>query len=81
MAQGVDPDPQALNAAILAAHAARDGAALARLYEEAAMLKRAGDEPEAAGFLTVQAYIYALECGDERAGRLRERLRAEGREA
>ena len=70
-----------LDEALRVAHAAGDGARLAALYEEAAALKSRSDEPETALFLTVQAYIHALEQGAPAADRLRAVLVAAGREA
>ncbi|HBS50289.1 MAG TPA: hypothetical protein DEA05_09520 [Rhodobacteraceae bacterium] len=67
----------ALEARLLAAHAADDWAALVALYAEAA---GATAVPDAAGFYLTQAYIYALETGDRRAPALRARLAAMGRE-
>lgn len=67
----------ALEAALLAAHEAGDQAALVTLYARAA--DSAGSDAAAAFFLT-HAYVYALEAGDARAGALRARLVAMGRE-
>lgn len=64
-------------ARLLAAHAAGDLAALARLYEAAAEQATA----EAAAFYLTQAYIYALDAGDPAARRLHARLKLDGREA
>ena len=69
-----------LDAALLAAHAAGDGAALARLYTDAAdMAKRAGDTDAACFFLT-QAYVFALDFALPEAGALHARLLRHGRE-
>ena len=74
-------DPASIDAALRAAHDRHDGVALARLYEDAAALKRQCGDMEAALFLTVQAYIHALEQGLPGAERLRAVLVAAGREA
>lgn len=66
-----------LEARLLAAHADDDRAALVTLYAEAA--DQAEDEDAAAFYLT-HAYVYALELGAPRAGALRDRLIALGRE-
>ena len=66
-----------LDARLLAAHAAEDTPALVALYTEAA--DRATD-PQAVGFYLTHAYVFALELGDARAGGLRRRLVAMGRE-
>jgi hypothetical protein len=65
-----------LDARILAAHAADDRTALITLYTEAAETA-SGDT--ARGFFLTHAYVYALEAGDTRADRLRDRLDAMGR--
>lgn len=66
-----------LDAALLAAHAARDRRALVGLYRSAA--DTAGSA-EASAFYLTQAYIYALDTGDPQAPALHARLKAEGRE-
>ena len=63
---------------ILAAHAAGDRHALARLYTDAAD-RVAGQEAE--GFFLTHAYIFALEAGAAQAPALRARLVELGREA
>ncbi|SLN48575.1 hypothetical protein PSA7680_02505 [Pseudoruegeria aquimaris] len=68
-----------IEAALLAAHAARDGPALVGLYREAALLVLPAESDRAAFYLT-QAFIFALEAGDARAEELRARLHALGRE-
>lgn len=68
----------ALDAALLAAHAAQDKHALVRLYTRAA--QAAGDRA-AEGFYLTQAYVYALETGHAAAPALQARLKATGREA
>jgi len=60
----------ALDAALLAAHAAGDRTALVGLYAEAAETAAA---PAVAFYLT-HAHVYALEAGDPRAAVLKTRL-------
>ena len=69
-----------LDRALLAAHAAGDGAALARLYTRAADEAEARGHEARAGFYLTQAYVFALEQGDAAAGALHARLKALGRE-
>ena len=76
---GVAPDAT-LEAAILAAHAAGDEPALARLYAGAADAAEAAGEVDAACFLLTQAYVLALSSGAPEAGALHARLLAHGRE-
>lgn len=73
---------KALDAALIAAHAASDWGLMARLYHEAAdRLLAEGGEEEAAFFLT-QAYVLSLDSGDrERAEACHRQLVAMGREA
>ena len=66
-----------LNDALLAAHAAGNGAALVGLYREAA--SQESDEHARAFFLT-QAYVFALDSGAPTAPELRDALVALGRE-
>ena len=68
---------EALNARLLAAHAAKDKTALVTLYTHAADI--AGDTDAACFFLT-HAYIFALDLGDPRAAALHARLVEHGRE-
>lgn len=70
----------ALDAALLAAHAAGDGAALARLYTQAGDAAEASGAVDAACFFLTQAYVFALAAGDPRADALHARLLAHGRE-
>jgi hypothetical protein len=70
----------ALDAALLAAHAAGDEPALARLYAQAADAAETAGEVDAACFFLTQAYVFALSCGASRAGALHARLLAHGRE-
>lgn len=69
--------PETLNAAMLAAHEARDGPALARLYRMAA---DQADDPQAAGFYLTHAFVFALEAGMAEAVDINRRLVAAGRE-
>ena len=62
---------------LLAAHAAGDRRTLIGLYTEAADGEQGED---ARAFFLTQAYVLALEAGHPRAGPLRERLGAMGRE-
>jgi hypothetical protein len=72
------PDPRpALEAELLAAHAARDLHRLAQLYEQAADLAETLD---AECFFLTHPYIFALDAGASGADRLRARLVAHGRE-
>lgn len=66
-----------LHARMLAAHVSRDGAALIRLYTEAA--ETAADLDASCFFLT-HAYVFALEAGEPQAQGLHSRLMAHGRE-
>ena len=56
---------------LLAAHAARDRAALVRLYTEAA---DGAKSPQAAAFYLTHAYVHALEAGLAEAETLRRKL-------
>ncbi len=67
----------ALDAALLDAHQRHDGAALVALYAQAA---DAAEDLDAACFYLTHAYVFALDTGDTRAGDLRARLVAHGRE-
>lgn len=63
--------------------AAIDAGALRRvvdLYLDAAAVSDAAGDTDNAGFLRTQAWIYALEAGDPRAGKIRAELVADGRE-
>ena len=69
--------PQAdLDAALLAAHARGDRAALVTLYTQAA--DRVDDLDTACFYLT-QAYIFALEIGAAQTAALHDRLAVHGR--
>jgi hypothetical protein len=72
---------EALDAALLAAHEARDGPALARLYARAGDWRERAGDVDAACFYLTHAYVYALEEGAPEAAALHARLRAHGREA
>ncbi|MEM1419139.1 MAG: hypothetical protein AAF661_07845 [Pseudomonadota bacterium] len=74
-------DDEKLGAALIAAHDARDGARLARLYAMAADAKEAGGDLEAACFYLVHAYVHALEANAPESAEIRKRLVAHGREA
>ena len=67
----------ALNAALLDAHARDDRVALVALYQQAAE-QVSGD---ARGFFLTQAYVFALETGHDDAETLRAALVEMGREA
>lgn len=62
-----------LDAALLAAHGRHDLPALITLYARAA-----DAVPGARAFYLTQAYVFALEAGDDRAAPLKSRLVAEG---
>jgi hypothetical protein len=66
-----------LDAQLLAAHDARDHAALIGLYAQAAT---AAPDLDTACFFLTHAYVFALEQGDTRATALRAQLVRHGRE-
>ena len=70
----------ALDAALIAAHEARDGRRLVALYARAAERADAEGRFEAAAFYLTHAYVFALDCGHPAADRLHARLKAAGRE-
>ena len=73
-------DAGALNAALLAAHAAGDRVAIMQAYGRAAdAARKAGDADRECFFLT-HAYVWALDAGHGDAGAYRARLAAQGRE-
>ena len=74
------PNRDALDAALLAAHARKDRAALIGLYQEAGDMAEAAGDGVAAGFYLTHAYVFALEAGDPRSGQLYARLKAAGLE-
>jgi len=65
----VTPALDRIDAAVMAAHAAGNGAELARLYGEAADGFAAHGDLDTACFFYTQAYIYALEQGATEAVR------------
>lgn len=67
-----------LDARMIAAHEARDGAALIRLYTEAA---NSANDLDASCFFLTHAYVFALEAGAAEATGLHARLKAHGRES
>lgn len=72
-------EEQRLERRLLAAHAAADKVSLVTLYREAGDLAEAAGDLERACFFMTQAWIFALDAGDERAGQLRARLARHGR--
>lgn len=68
----------ALDAALLAAHAAGDRSALVTLYAAAAEAAGLAGRDVAAAFYLTHAYVFALELGDARAGALHAALVARG---
>lgn len=73
-------DRAALDAALIAAHEARDHARLVALYGEAADRAEAAGETDAACFFLTQAYVFALASSASEAAVLHARLMARGRE-
>jgi len=69
-----------LHTQLLAAHSCGDRPGMLRLYGRAGDLAHADGQINAACFFWTQAYIFALELGDNRAEILRDRLREHGRE-
>lgn len=69
-----------LDRAILAAHAAKDIAALVPLYRQAGETMIKGGNLNAGCFFLTHAYIYALDCGDDAAPEIHQTLVAYGRE-
>lgn len=63
-----------LDAAILHAHELGDTTHLIALYTKAADRHEQTDDLDAACFFLTQAYVFALEDGDERADALHQRL-------
>ena len=75
------PDPASeLDAALIAAHAARDLRALTSLYTAAADRFETVGDHDAACFMLTQAYVFALDAGADQATDLHARLVAYGRE-
>lgn len=77
---GVSTERAALDAALLAAHADEDRAALVTLYTQAADMAGAAGDHDAMCFFLTHAYVYALETGAPVADDLHARLKGEGRE-
>ena len=75
-----DDAEAALDAALLAAHAAGDRGLLVNLYTKAADMRTAQGRADAAAFHLVQAYVCALEAGSPQAPALHARLKEQGRE-
>lgn len=69
-----------LDGMLAAALAARDIATVVETYMRAAQMAEAAGDTDRGCFLLTQAWIFALEAGDARAGSLRARLIAQGRE-
>ena len=69
-----------LDSLLLQAHADGDRHLLVRLYTRAADAKEAQGDVEATCFFLTQAFIFALESGDENTADLNARLVAYGRE-
>ena len=65
---------------LLQAHARDDRAALVELYTEAANLREAEGDIDAACFFLTHAYIYALELAHSATAPLKRRLSEHGRE-
>jgi hypothetical protein len=79
-AEGPGGGSAALDAALLAAHAAGDERALVRLYADAARAAELARDVDRACFFLTQAYVFALASGASEAGALHARLLAHGRE-
>ena len=78
--EGGPPGRDALDAALLAAHARGDKTALVSLYTQAADGTEADGDIDAAAFYLTHGYVYALDLGDARAAGLHGRLKVWGRE-
>lgn len=77
----VIPDSTDLHGRILAGHAAGDGSMLAQLYAEAGQLAAADGEVDKACYFFTQAYVFALEVGENAmAEKMHAFLRQHGRE-
>jgi len=78
----VDPEGARvdLDAALIAAHEARDWQQLVGLYARAADGSEAAGNIDAACFYLTHAYVFALQTGDGRAPALHARLKERGRE-
>lgn len=71
---------RALEQRLLDAHARDDPKELAALYTEAADMKEAEGDVDAACFYLTHAFVYALQVGDNAAEVLQRRLWRYGRE-
>lgn len=71
-------DREALDQALLDAHARNDLEGLVRLYTHAADEAEARQEIEAANFYLTHAFVFALEGGAAEAAPLNQRLAARG---
>ena len=72
-------DKDALDSALLAAHADADPNALIRLYTLAGDLAEADADMNAASFYLTHAFVFALEVGAPEAKQLNSRLADQGR--
>jgi len=72
-------DSDALDAALLKAHAAGDLEALIRLYTQAGDAAEARGDTEEACFFLTHAFVFALELGSTDAKPLNARLAENGR--
>jgi len=72
-------DRDALDSALLAAHAEKDTAALITLYTEAANLAEQAGDADAACFYFTHAFVFALESGAPEAASLNKILADRGR--
>lgn len=70
---------EALNAALLDAHARDDSGALIGLYGQASEAAEAAGDIDRAAFFATHAWIFALEAGDARAAGLRAQLLSWGK--
>lgn len=68
------------DAQVRAAQTAKAPARLAQIYHQLGLQELDQDKPDAGAFLLVQAYVYALEAGDERAQEIHQILKQMGRE-
>lgn len=72
-------DREAVDRALLDAHARKDGPALVRLYTEAADGFEADGDIDAACFFLTHAFVFALEAGVPEVQALNRRLAERGR--
>lgn len=72
-------DREALDSALIDAHAWHDTAALVRLYTVAADEAEAHQDIDAACFYLTHAFVFALEAGEPEAPDLNRRLAERGR--